>query len=67
MIPVILASLLATPLGWGVVDGTKHQCDRMQVYSTETDVKWIICADKIYEYRTIKGKRLPPIDRTIRR
>ena len=67
MFPILLASLLATPLGWGVVDGTKHKCDRMQIYGTETDIKWVICADKIYEYKVIKGKRQSPVDRTLRR
>lgn len=67
MFPILLASLLATPLGWGIVDGTRHKCDRMQIYSTETDMKWVICASKIYEYRIMNGKRLKPIDRTLRR
>jgi hypothetical protein len=67
MFPILLASLLATPLGWGLVDETKVRCDRMRIYSTELDVKWIICASKIYEYKTINGKKQPPVDRTLRR
>jgi len=63
----LLASLLATPLGWGTVDGTHHQCDRMQIYNTQTDVRWVICANKIYQYDVIKGKRQPPVDKTLQR
>jgi len=62
-----LAALITTPLGWGVVEGTKHKCDRMQIYNSESDTKWVVCANKIYEYKVINGKRQPPVERTIKR
>jgi len=62
-----LAALITTPLGWGVVEGTKHKCDRMQIYNSESDTKWVVCVDKIYEYKIINGKRQPPIERTLKK
>ena len=62
MFPVLLASLLATPLGWGIVSGTNIKCDRLQVYNTETDTKWVACADRLFEIKKNKT-----VDRTLRR